>query len=55
MAFGCNSYVKNLPYANATYRYNFKPGESGKLVLEFWITRSIMPAAKVRSALLNPN
>ena len=38
LAWGCNSYVKNLPYANAAYRYNFKPGESGKLVLEFWIT-----------------
>jgi hypothetical protein len=30
--------VKNLPYANAAYDYHFKPGESGKLVLEFWIT-----------------
>jgi len=38
LAWGCNSYVKNLPYANAAYGYNFKPGESGKLVLEFWIT-----------------
>ena len=31
-------YVKELPYANAAYNYNFKPGESGKLMLEFWIT-----------------
>jgi hypothetical protein len=38
LAWGCNSYVKNLPYANAAYNYNFKPGESGKLTLEFWIT-----------------
>jgi hypothetical protein len=38
LAWGCNSYVKELPYANAAYSYNFKPGESGKLVLEFWIT-----------------
>jgi len=38
LAWGCNSYVKNLPYANAAYSYNFKPGESGKLILEFWIT-----------------
>lgn len=39
LAWGCNSsYVKNLPYANAAYNYNFKPGESGKLILEFWIT-----------------
>jgi hypothetical protein len=38
LAWGCNSYVKYLPYANAAYNYSFKPGESGKLVLEFWIT-----------------
>jgi hypothetical protein len=30
--------VKDLPYANAAYDYHFKPGESGKLTLEFWIT-----------------
>jgi hypothetical protein len=38
LAWGCNSYVKNLPYANAAYNYHFKPGESGKLILEFWLT-----------------
>jgi len=38
LAWGCNSYVKYLPYANAAYNYDFKPGEAGKLVLEFWIT-----------------
>jgi len=38
MAWGCNAYVKELPYANAAYGYSFKPGEAGKLVLEFWIT-----------------
>ena len=38
MAWGCNSYVKNLPYANSAYHYDFKPGEPGKLTLEFWIT-----------------
>jgi hypothetical protein len=38
LAWGCNAYVKNLPYANAAYDYHFKPGEPGKLVLEFWIT-----------------
>jgi hypothetical protein len=36
--WGCNSYIKKLPYANAAYNYNFKPTESGKLILEFWIT-----------------
>ncbi|HWB85489.1 MAG TPA: PKD domain-containing protein [Bryobacteraceae bacterium] len=38
MAWGCAQYTKRLPYANAAYNYNFKPGESGKLVLEFWVT-----------------
>jgi hypothetical protein len=38
LAWGCNAYVKELPYANAAYNYNFKPGESGRLTLEFWIT-----------------
>jgi hypothetical protein len=36
--WGCNSYIKKLPYANAAYNYHFKPTESGKLILEFWIT-----------------
>jgi hypothetical protein len=38
MAWECAQYVKDLPYANHAYNYNFKPGESGKLILEFWIT-----------------
>jgi hypothetical protein len=38
MAWGCAQYIKRLPYANAVYNYNFKPGESGKLILEFYIT-----------------
>jgi len=38
MAWGCAQYTKDLPYANHAYRYNFKPGEAGKLILEFWIT-----------------
>ena len=38
MAWGCAQYTKDLPYANAAYDYDFKPGEAGKLVLEFWIT-----------------
>jgi len=36
--WGCQPWIKNLPYANAAYSYNFKHGESGKLTLEFWIT-----------------
>ncbi len=38
LVWGCQPWIKELPYANAAYSYNFKPGESGKLILEFWIT-----------------
>ena len=38
MVWGCQPWIKDLPWANAAYNYNFKHGESGKLVLEFWIT-----------------
>lgn len=36
--WGSQPWVKELPWANAAYDYDFKPGESGNLVLEFWIT-----------------
>ncbi|MDX1984744.1 MAG: PKD domain-containing protein [Bryobacteraceae bacterium] len=38
MVWGCQPWIKSLPYANAAYRYNFKHGQSGRLVLEFFIT-----------------
>ncbi len=38
MVWGSQPWIKDLPYANAAYKYNFKPGESGKLVLEFFVT-----------------
>lgn len=38
LAWGPQSWIKKLPYANAAYSYNFKPGEPGKMILEFWIT-----------------
>ena len=38
LAWGCQPWIKDLPWANAAYSYNFKPGEAGKLILEFWIT-----------------
>ena len=38
MAWGCAQYTKELPYANHAYNHNFKPGEPGKLILEFYIT-----------------
>lgn len=38
MAWGCAQYIKDLPFANAAYDYNFRNGQSGRLTLEFWIT-----------------
>jgi hypothetical protein len=38
MLWGPQQWVKALPYANSACSYPFKPGESGRLVLEFWIT-----------------
>jgi hypothetical protein len=31
-------WMKKLPYSNHATKFDFKPGESGKLTLEFWIT-----------------
>jgi hypothetical protein len=38
LAWGCQSWDKELPYANHAQNYHFKHGESGKYVLEFYIT-----------------
>lgn len=38
MLWGPQQWLKDLPWSNAAYNYNFKPGESGKLIFEFWIT-----------------
>ncbi len=38
MVWGPAQWLKELPYANAAYRYHFHPGQPGHLVLEFWIT-----------------
>jgi PKD domain len=38
MVFGCAQYVKRLPYANHAFRYHFRSGQPGDLVLEFYIT-----------------
>ena len=38
MMWGPQQWLKELPYSNHAYNYNFKPGESGNLVLEFFIT-----------------
>ena len=36
--WGCQPWVGKLPYANHAYSYDFKEDQSGRLVLEFWIT-----------------
>lgn len=38
MAWGSGTWTKEMPWANAAQSFAFKHGESGKLVLEFWIT-----------------
>ena len=38
MVWGSQPWIKDLPFANAAYKYNFKHAESGKLILEFFIT-----------------
>ncbi len=38
LAWGSQPWIKDLPYANAAYNFDFEHGESGHLTLEFWIT-----------------
>lgn len=38
MVWGAQPWIKDLPWANAAYNYDFRHGESGWLTLEFWIT-----------------
>ncbi|MBT4483713.1 MAG: PKD domain-containing protein [Candidatus Latescibacteria bacterium] len=38
LIWGCQPWVSYFPYSNYAYSYDFKHGESGRLVLEFWIT-----------------
>ena len=38
MVWGSQPWIKELPFANAAYSYSFKHGESGQLVLEFFVT-----------------
>jgi hypothetical protein len=38
LAWGAPSWVKELPWANAATSFHGRPGEPGRLVLEFWIT-----------------
>ena len=48
MVWGPAHWLKELPYANAAYSYHFRPGEPGRLVLEFWITPFDYAAPKGR-------
>jgi hypothetical protein len=38
MSWNAGTWVASFPWANAATKYNFKPGEAGKLVLEFYVT-----------------
>ena len=38
MVWGNTPWIKDFPYFNIAYDYNFKHGEKGKLKMEFWIT-----------------
>lgn len=38
MQWGCPQYGIDLPYSQHAYSHSLKPGESGRLVLEFYIT-----------------
>lgn len=38
MAWNIATWTKEFPYSNAKSRYDFKPGQPGRLVLEFWVT-----------------
>jgi hypothetical protein len=57
MVRGASNLDQELPYGNAAYSYNFKHGESGNLILEFWLTPFDYancdggPAASVESVL----
>jgi hypothetical protein len=53
LVWGSQPWIKDLPYANSAYKYDFKPGESGKLVLEFWITPFDYAGSEGQSVRLN--
>lgn len=38
MVWGSNPWIGWFPWAHHAYKYDFNPGESGNLVLEFWVT-----------------
>ncbi|MFC1693231.1 PKD domain-containing protein [Candidatus Latescibacterota bacterium] len=38
LVWGCQPWISYFPYSNYAYSYDFKHGESGRLILECWIT-----------------
>ncbi len=38
LIWGSQHWIAEFPHANYAYDFDFQPGESGKLTLEFWIT-----------------
>lgn len=46
LVWGPQSWLKDLPYANSAYTYDFEHGDSGYLTLEFWITPFDFASAK---------
>lgn len=38
MVWGATPWIKDFPYANVAYDYDFEHGSSGRLRMEFWIT-----------------
>lgn len=38
MVLGCQPWIKRLPYANHAASYSFRPGQSGRYTLEFYVT-----------------
>jgi hypothetical protein len=38
LVWGGQPWISEFPYSNVAYDYDFEHGESGKLVLEFWVT-----------------
>ena len=38
MVWNCPAWLNKLPYLNCAYSYSFKHGESGRLIMECWIT-----------------
>ena len=38
LVWGGQPWISEFPYSNVAYNYDFEHGESGKLIMEFWVT-----------------